>query len=197
MKIYTAPGARSLAVIWALEEIGLPYEAIRVEIHTDNAVVKSPHPFGKVPFLTEGSFSLSETLAICLYICEKKQNTLYPANLQEKAIINSLISFSITDLETPLSCLAKQILFTPEDQQWPEFINYFKKQTIDVLSRIELKETNAWLIGDTFTLADIFLSHRLMFAKAFGITLDKKLENYLQRATSRPAFLKAHIINDN
>lgn len=50
MKIYTYPKSRSLRVLWVLEEIGVTYEAIKVDLFNRGSNVKSPHPLGKVPF---------------------------------------------------------------------------------------------------------------------------------------------------
>lgn len=102
MKIYTYPKSRSLRVLWVLEEIGVTYEAIKVDLFNRGSNVKSPHPLEKFLLIDE-EVSISETLAICIYLCEKHQNfTLYPANLGEKASVNSWLSFSLTDLEAPV-----------------------------------------------------------------------------------------------
>lgn len=121
MKIYTYPKSRSLRVLWTLEEIGAPYESVRVDLLSPNPSMKSPHPRGKVPFFTDEDISISETLAICVYLCERHTDeALYPTKIEEKAIVNSWLSFALTDLETSVWGLLKQLILVPDDQRTPD-----------------------------------------------------------------------------
>ncbi|HCZ9102406.1 TPA: glutathione S-transferase family protein [Klebsiella michiganensis] len=197
MKIYTYPRSRSLRVIWALEEIGATYETIKVDLFSPTSEAKSPHPFGKVPFLTDGDISISETLAICIYLCEKHQNTtLYPETPKEKALVNSWLSFSLTDLEAPVWSLLKHITFTPEEQRSTDLTKYLRNEAGKVISQIRFNPTHTWIAGNNFTLADIFLSHSLFWAKLCGLEIDTETDSYIVRAMSRPAFVKAQEVNN-
>lgn len=198
MKIYTYPKSRSLRVLWAIEEIGATYESISVDLLSPAPDVKSPHPYGKVPFLTDGDVSVSETLAICIYICEQHPGTsLYPAESKEKASVNSWLSFALTDLEAPVWGLLKQMVFIPEPERSPDLMRYFKREASKVVSQIRLNPAHVWISGNSFTLADIFISHTLLWAKLCGIEMDKEIESYITRAMSRPAFLRAEEKNNH
>ncbi|EOC1487744.1 glutathione S-transferase family protein, partial [Cronobacter sakazakii] len=61
---------------------------------------------------------------------------------------------------------------------------------------VDLADNAPWIAGDDFTLADIFMSHTLFWAKLGGITLGETLENYVNRAFSRPAFIQAQQRNN-
>ncbi|WP_342606605.1 glutathione S-transferase family protein [Pantoea agglomerans] len=197
MKIYTYPKSRSLRVLWALEEIGATYDTSRVELFDPTSDVKSPHPFGKVPFLVDGKISISETLAICIYLCEKHQNgTLYPANPEEKASVNAWLSFSLTDLEAPVWSLLKQNVFIPENQRSTGLMNSLRDEATKVISQIRFNPSHTWIAGDNFTLADIFLSHSLLWAKLCGLEIGKETDSYIARAMSRAAFVKAQEMNN-
>ncbi|WP_392559661.1 glutathione S-transferase family protein [Orbus mooreae] len=197
MNIYTYPKSRSLRVLWTLEELGATYNTIRVDLMNSVSGVKSPHPNGKVPFLEDENCSISETLAICIYICDKYADKfLYPTNPAEKAHVNSWISFALTDLESPVWNLLKQVLFTPDNQRLPPLINYFKHEASQVISRIKFNPDYTWIAGNNFTLADIFMSHTLLWAKICGVEINSNIDKYLLKAMSRPAFLKAQEINN-
>jgi glutathione S-transferase len=184
-------------VLWAMEEIGATYESIRVDLLDPAPAVKSPHPFGKVPFLTDGKVSISETLAICIYLCEKHKNiSIYPTNVEEKAVVNSWLSFTLSDLEAPVWGLLKQIVFTPVNQRSTDLISYFKNEARQAISQVRFKPTQTWIAGKNFTLADIFLSHTLLWAKLCGLEIAKEIDSYILRAMSRPAFLKAQEVNN-
>ena len=196
MKLYTYPKSRSLRAVWALEEIGVPYETVKVDLLSPAPAVKSPHPFGKVPFLVDGPCSVGETLAICLYICEQHPSALYPQDAAERATVNAWISFALTDLESGVWGLLKQLVFTPENQRSADVINYFRGEASSAVARVSLPAGQDWITGKQFTLADIFLSHVLMWAKLCGIPLSDELESYIARAASRPAFLQAQERNN-
>lgn len=198
MKIYTYPKSRSLRVLWAMEEIGASYDSVRVDLFSPAPNVRSPHPYGKVPFLIDGNVSVSETLAICIYLCEQHTETsLYPADSEEKASVNSWLSFTLTDLEGPVWHLLKQVVFTPANQRSSDLINYFRHEATKVISQIRLNPAHVWIAGDNFTLADIFISHTLIWAKLCGIEINNEIESYTIRAMSRPAFLRAQERNNH
>lgn len=180
-----------------MEEMGLTYEQISVDLLSSNPSVKSPHPFGKVPFLIDGDVSVSETLAICIYLCEQHAETsLYPAELKKKASVNSWLSFALTDLESPVWNLLKQVVFIPESQRSPDLMSYFKNEANKVISQIRLNPAHTWIAADCFTLADIFISHTLLWAKMCGIEMNQQIESYITRAMSRPTFLRAQERNN-
>lgn len=177
--------------------MGAEYEPIRVDLFSQNPTVISPHPCGKVPFLIDEKVSVSETLAICIYLCEQHPDTcLYPTEPQEKASVNSWLSFALTDLEAPAWNLLKQMVFIPEDQRSPDLMSYFTREVKNVISRISLNPTHSWIAGSSFTLADIFMSHALQWAKLCGIEIHKEIDDYITRAMSRPAFLRAQEKNN-
>ncbi|KAB0876164.1 glutathione S-transferase family protein [Cronobacter muytjensii] len=197
MVIYTYPKSRSLRVLWTLEELGVNYESIKADILCETPAVASPHPRGKVPFLVDGDVSVCETLAICTYICEKYAgSTLYPTDPARRAAINSWISFALTDLESPVWNLLKQLLFVPEAQRAAPLLEYFRAGATQAVAMATPAHHTPWIAGDDFTLADIFMTHTLLWAKLCGIALGEQHEDYLTRAFARPAFLSAQQRNN-
>lgn len=163
MVIYTYPKSRSLRVLWTLEELGVNYESIKADILCETPAVASPHPRGKVPFLVDGDVSVCETLAICTYICEKYAgSTLYPTDPARRAAINSWISFALTDLESPVWNLLKQLLFVPEAQRAAPLLEYFRAGATQAVEMATPAHHTPWIAGDDFTLADIFMTHTLL-----------------------------------
>ena len=74
MKLYWAPGTRSLRTLWMLEEAGVPYERIHVDIRNggqNDPAFRRINPMGKVPAFEDGAAQLAESAAICAYIAER------------------------------------------------------------------------------------------------------------------------------
>ena len=74
LKLYWAPRTRSFTTLWLMEESGLPYERVLVDIST--GAQKAPdylaiNPMGKVPALTDGDVAIAESAAICAYVAER------------------------------------------------------------------------------------------------------------------------------
>ncbi|WP_340616170.1 glutathione S-transferase family protein [Xenorhabdus entomophaga] len=197
MKIYTFPKSRSLRVLWTLEELGVSYDTIKVDLLNDSPNVTSPHSRGKVPFMVDGDISIEETLAICLYLCEKyPEKSLYSTDLKEKSSINSWLSFALTDLESPIWNLLKQLIFIPEEKRSLELVNYFRKESEKVINQLKFDKSSEWIAGNNFTLADIFMSHTLLWAKLCGISISPAINDYINRTTNRASYLKAQEKNN-
>ncbi|WP_230586678.1 glutathione S-transferase family protein, partial [Cronobacter malonaticus] len=131
------------------------------------------------------------------WLCENQPATaLFPADPARRAAINSWISFALTDLESPVWNLLKQMIFVPEAQRSAALTHYFKTEAAKAVAMVDLADNAPWITGNDFTLADIFMSHTLFWAKLGGITLGETLENYVNRAFSRPAFTQAQLRNN-
>ena len=74
MKLYYAPQTRAGRVRWMLEEIGAPYELVRLDMskgdHKKPEYMKI-HPHGAVPALADGDLAMFESAAICAYLADK------------------------------------------------------------------------------------------------------------------------------
>lgn len=101
MKLYTKPGACSLADHIALIWSGLPFE---FEI-VDAAMMKSPgflamNPAGAVPVLDDGGWVLTQNAAILHYICDKAPAAGLDGGSEPRvrADVNRWLSFVNADL---------------------------------------------------------------------------------------------------
>ena len=106
VKVYgveLSPPTRS--VIYTLDLLGVKYELCKVDVVNDEQ--KTPenlklNPRQQIPFITDGDFSLGESLAIIIYLVEKyggKSNFLCPKDRPETyARIIQLMYFAVSDL---------------------------------------------------------------------------------------------------
>jgi glutathione S-transferase len=82
-KLYYSPGACSMAPHVVLNEIGMPFEAVKVDLHAGEG--QKPeflkiNPRGQVPVLvTETGQVIREGAAILIYLMDKHQSPLLPA----------------------------------------------------------------------------------------------------------------------
>ena len=74
LTLYTARGSRGLVCEWLLEEIGLPYTRVEVDLAArahKSAEHLRVHPLGAVPALLVDGQPIIETLAIRLFLAER------------------------------------------------------------------------------------------------------------------------------
>lgn len=192
MKVYTFPKSRSLRVLWTLEELKLDYETCPVDLFSPQPAVSSPHPLRKVPVLEDKGQLIFETAAICQYLCEKQDaGTFYPRQPLAKAKVNEWLSFCLTDLESPVWALLKHKFLLPETLRSPAVVETAFADSGKALAAVRLEPQQTWIAGEHFTLADIFLSHTLMWAQLGGLSLSETLKNYVARCQQRSAYATA------
>jgi len=72
MKLYWAPRTRSLRALWVLEEAGVPYERVKLDLMagTKERRLSRDQPYGESSALTDGPVAVAESGAICAYVAE-------------------------------------------------------------------------------------------------------------------------------
>jgi glutathione S-transferase len=71
--LYWAPGTAAMAPQAVLEEIGAPYEMVKLDIASrqhEQAAYKALNPNGRIPTLVHDGFAIFETAAICQYLSD-------------------------------------------------------------------------------------------------------------------------------
>ena len=95
LKLYGGSHSRASIVQWYLEEIGVEYEFVLLDM--EKQAHRQPdflalNPMGKVPLIVDGDFKLWESGAILLYLAEKYEKHNY--SLEERSILNQWILFA-------------------------------------------------------------------------------------------------------
>src|SRR4051812_46138318 len=102
LKLFYVPRTRSTRPRWLLEELGVPFELVRL---TPPDTRKPEHlainPLGHVPVLQDGDFTLFESAAIALYLGEKfpEKKFLPPSGSRERGEVYQWLFFGMTELE--------------------------------------------------------------------------------------------------
>lgn len=189
--LYSNPMSRGRIARWMLEEIGQPY---RVETLAWGAPMKSPaflalNPMGKVPVLVHGNAVVSETAAICAYLGDTfSEAGLAPRMNTERAAYYRWLFFTAGPLEAAITNRAFNCE-PPEEKSRAVGYGTFN----DVMNALEVAvSTTAYIAGDRFTAADVYVGGQIQFGLQFG-TLEKKpaFLAYWDRLKGRPAYLRA------
>ncbi|MCK6544916.1 glutathione S-transferase family protein [Myxococcota bacterium] len=198
LKLYFCPRTRSTRPRWLLEELGVPYELERVDLAKGEH--KRPeylaiHPHGVVPALVDGSTVLIESVAICLHLADKfPEKGLAPAvGTPARALYYQWMVYAVATLEPAIVQYYANTVAKGEDDRDPDDARE-AKQKVDTIAAVLVKALNgrAFIVGDTFTAADVVLGSMLGWAKSMGLLKDHpRLEAYVKGLTERPAFRRA------
>ncbi len=175
---------RDLRLRWACEEAGLAY-AVRTIPFEDRATNHlSRQPFGQVPYLDDGGLELFESGAGLLHLARKSE-ALMPADPRGEAETLQWTVSALNSIEMVSVPWWFLTISGHKDNQLTEWLDKRLRHMERVLSERE------WLAAGRFTVADLLMADvlRLPLVRAFG---DRPAtEAYVERATQRPAFLKA------
>jgi glutathione S-transferase len=192
LKLYEFAPTRSIRARWTLQELGVDFEPITVDLtadeHRDAGFLKI-NPAGKVPVLAAGDFVLTESVAIVLYLAEKYPSKgLLPTNLERRAEVNRWLLFTATELEQPLWRIARHTTLYPEDLRIPGDILLARRDFKDMASVLEgHMQGRRFLVGDEFTVADIVGAYTLDWANEIDLLDDyPELMAYMERMYARP-----------
>ncbi|MEY2933764.1 MAG: hypothetical protein RL033_4513 [Pseudomonadota bacterium] len=182
---------RDLRVLWAAEEMGLPYEVVGLDHPNhdlDSPSYRAVNPFGQIPAIDDDGVVVTESGAILLYLA-RKTGKLLPRDLAGEAQVLRWSVAALTTIEVPVLSL------------W--FVNLSggkgtaPSEALRGWAELRLQQLDGWLADrqfiatDEFTVADILMTHVL--AGGTDPNLLKPCANiqaYRARCTERPAWRK-------
>lgn len=203
--------SRSQRVLWLLEELGLEYEIKRYQRDPKTmlapASLRTVHPLGKSPVITENGLTIAESGAIIEYLLERhgKGRLIPPIGTPERLRCTYWLHFAEGSAMTPL--LLSLIFGRLPRQPMPFFVRPIArgicKKVLETFVEPQLKShqefmegelaKSIWFAGDEFTAADIQMSFVVEASAARG-GLDKtrpKLMSWLDRIHARLAYQRA------
>lgn len=150
----------------SLHEKGVDYDLIPVDIFASSGADASyleRHPFGKIPSFEHDGFRLYETGAITRYVDEAFQGAaLQPSDPKKRARVNQIISIADGYIYPQLvwgmyvELVSKAARGEPPDENRVATARSKAPVCLEVLSNF--LNDGAWLGGDHFSLADIYLA---------------------------------------
>jgi len=163
-------------------ESGIPLEMQVVDLFTGEHV-KPPYaalnPNKLIPTLEDGDFVLTENSAILKYLADKIDSPAYPKDLQQRARVNERMDWTSTQLCSDLvyALVYPQIFDTHKrrsDEAQTATLERGKERAqawLEVLDKHVLGTGNAYLCGNTITIADYHAASYVALAEVIGSDL--------------------------
>ena len=200
IKLYGVPTSRAGRCLWALEELGVPFEFVAVNFSGDN---KKPeylavNPNGRVPALDDGGLVLFESLAINLHLARKYDGGkgLWPASADDQSRAIQWSLWTVNELEPHVIANLLNSRMLPEALRDPAKV----KAAVEALPR-PLAVLDAALagrehiLGGAFTVADLNIAAVLTLGWKFAAFDPKAYPNvtaWLERVNARPTAKRAN-----
>jgi glutathione S-transferase len=186
-------GGRSML---ALEECGVAYEL--KDISLENGEHKKPeylklNPNGTVPTLVDGDTIVWESMAINAYLADKYGKGLMPATAAERAHALQWSFWGITAVEPALSTLFEQRISLPEAERDTNVAAEAEAKAKAGFAILDhALEGRKYLVGDSFTLADLNVGHLVAWAALVGVDLSQlaQVSRWFGELSARPSFAK-------
>ncbi len=195
MKLYTNPRSRGMRAHWTLEELGVPYETVILDLQkgeTRTPEYLKIHPLGQVPALEDDGQIIIESGAICCYLADKyPDGGLGPGN--QPGEYYQWCFYTFGSLEPAVMDVLMHTMFLPEDQREASVAERGRVMLKKVLTHLDIHmKDRSFLLGERFSVADIMLGGTLGWAASMlGMDEYPHLQKYVARIHERPAFKAA------
>ena len=199
LTLYHSTQSRSVRPRWLLEEIGAPYELVRLNLaagETKRPEYLRINPNGTVPALVDGDLTLFESAAICQYLADRfpEKRLAPPIETPARGLYYQWIQYAMATLEPPIVTLFLHTIRLPEAERNAKLVAEAHARLAPALDVIERALAGReFILGKDFTAADVMMGSTLGWARMFGMMDDARpnIAAYVARMSARPAFQRA------
>jgi glutathione S-transferase len=180
---------RDLRVLWALEEMGLPYDILGMNHPNhdlDGDAFRAKNPFGQIPVIDDDGVVVTESGAILLYLA-RKSGKLMPPDLAGEAQVMRWSMAALNTIEVPVLTTWFVGMVGGEGTKPHDALQKWADK--------RLKQLDGWLANrtfvatDDFTVADILMTHVLSAGTDPAMLQPyEHVRAYEKRCTDRPAW---------
>lgn len=197
-KLYYAPGTCALASHIALEEVGAPYKAERLNFKNNqqnSAEYLAINPKGRVPALVTDKGVLTETPAILAFLAQTfPQAKLAPVDDAFKfAEVQAFNNYLCSTVHVAHAHKMRGARWATEESSFADMKRMIPKTVGACFALIERDMLKGpWVMGDTYTICDAYLYTLATWLEGDSVDIATlpKMAAHRQRMMERPAVRK-------
>jgi glutathione S-transferase len=201
MELWHCPDSRSFRVLWALEELGLPYELHLLPFppraHAPEYL--AVNPLGTIPAFRDGATFMTESVAIVQYLISRHQpnQLIVPADDPAYGAWLNWLYFGEATLTFPQTLILRYRTLEPGRAEMvaDDYARWFMSRLrhVDRALMQPAQPGSGWLCAGRFTAADISVGYALLLADFLKLSerFSAPVAAYWARVSARPAFLAA------
>ncbi|KKD35989.1 glutathione binding-like protein [Limnoraphis robusta] len=189
---FTTPNGRKPAIM--LEEVGLPYNSIKIDIKKGDQF--SPefvaiNPNSKIPAIVDQDTGITvfESGAILIYLAEKT-GQLLPSEPANRIKVIEWLMFQMASVGPMFGQLSHFRNYAPE--KIPYAIERYEKETLRLFGVLDGELAKQEFIAGDYSIADIATYPWVAAYEYLGVTLDNhpNLKRWVETMKNRPAVQK-------
>ncbi len=189
---FTTPNGRKPAIM--LEEVGLPYNSIKIDIKKGDQF--SPefvaiNPNSKIPAIVDQDTGITvfESGAILIYLAEKT-GQLLPSETANRIKVIEWLMFQMASVGPMFGQLSHFRNYAPE--KIPYAIERYEKETLRLFGVLDGELAKQEFIAGDYSIADIATYPWVAAYEYLGVTLDNhlNLKRWVETMKKRPAVQK-------
>ena len=170
-------------VLWAMAELGLPYERIDAGMQfgrVNDSDYRAMNPTGRIPTLVDGDFVLWESNSILRHLAMRDHSaagrTLYPDSPAARASVDRWLDWQLSTVSPAERNLFQGMVRTPPEQRDWAAIRAAVTASAECWRILDarLAAGGPYVEGPGFTLADIVLG--VYVRRWFGVEVEGKPE---------------------
>jgi glutathione S-transferase len=191
IKLYWAPKTRAIRALWMLEETGVPFERVRIDIRDQtsksDAAFRAASPLGKVPALEDAAVRINDSGAICAYLADAypQAGLAPPIGDPLRGAYLQWLMFTNSNIEPAMAERFSKLTPNRMSHGWGDY------DSVMATLRNAL-QIGPWILGERFCAADVMLGSAVYFLDMFKILAEEPaLSAYLARCMARPAAQRA------
>ncbi len=197
---YYAPMSTAVTVHWALEELGIPYERVDIDLRagdTQKPGYLALNPNGKVPLVVHDGVPIFESAAIVIHLGETfgVERGLFPApGLERAEAIKWLVWTNVSLAGAVGRFLDNTCDPIPAERKNAKAGELARAEAERLLGILDAELAGkTFLVGERFSLVDVHLASFVRWMTFVGFAIDRwsSLHAWFQRATARPSHAKA------
>lgn len=199
MTFYYTPMSSATRVHWALEELGVPYDKVRMNLgegqHKKPDYLKL-NPNGKIPLLVVDGVAIFESLAQLLYLGETfgVDKGLFPKPGLERAEAFKWLAWVSVSVHDTLVRIIKNGERVPEEERNPRAREAAIREAGELFAILDAHLAGrTYILGDTFSIVDCASASFVPFAARLGIDTSpfKNIQAWSARCMGREALARA------
>jgi glutathione S-transferase len=192
--LYGSPMSSAGRSRWMLEEVGVPYEHVVVNLRDEaaRATFTAINPAGKIPFLIDGDVRLGESIAINFYLAERYAPAMWSSDPVERARIYEWSLWAITNVQPESLRVMRHTAMLPEVDRRPDEAAAGTREVKRYLEYLEAQLGGDFLVGGRLTVADVNVASVANLALRMGLPgAGPRTTAWMERLRARPAYQRA------
>jgi glutathione S-transferase len=203
--IYHAPQTRAVLALWAAEELGLPFEQVKIDFksgeHKGEAFTKI-NPNQRLPAMVVDGRPMFESTAMVLFFAETygREKKLWPSDNPSRAEAMGWTVWGTAQLGHDIHTL----MMNSNERVPKEMHNEAQAKAARAAIDKDLKVLDAhlarhpFILGDAFTLADVIPASAMFFATLGGVDISpyKHVGAWMEKISGREALKRAQAVGN-